>query len=286
MRAALISAILALLLFQGCFQQIAVGSLTGIMEDGFVVMNEESDLELAETSIASNLKLIESVLRGDPDNKKLLLMACRGYASYAMAFVEDRDPARARVMYLRGKEYGLRLFPAGSALGKALRTDPTGLAGALGRAPASDVPAVFWTALAWGGAVSLDLTDPDGLADLPRVQSMMEWVRSTDPGYFYGGADFFLGTLAGSRPPILGGDSTASREHFERSIGLSGGRFLLTYVYYARTYAVQVQDSALFGRLLTAVDTASADILPEARLSNVVAKKKAALLRASLNQLF
>jgi hypothetical protein len=47
-----------------------------------------------------------------------------------------------------------------------------------------------------------------------------------------------------------------------------------------------VQDSALFGRLLSAVDTASVDILPEARLSNVVAKKKAALLRGRINELF
>ena len=50
--------------------------------------------------------------------------------------------------------------------------------------------------------------------------------------------------------------------------------------------AVQAQDSALFGRLLTAVDTASVDILPEARLSNVVAKRKAASLRATINDLF
>jgi hypothetical protein len=286
MRAILISALFALFLFQGCFQQIAVGSLTGIMEDGFAVMNEESDLQLAEASIGSNLKLIESVIRGDPGNRELLQMACTGYSSYAMAFVEDQDPARARVFYLRAKDFGLRLFPPASALGKALRGDPAGLTDALGRAPASDVPAVFWTALSWGGAISLDLTDPDGLADLPRVQAMMEWVRSKDPGYFYGGADFFLGTLAGSRPVFLGGDSAASREHFERALELSRGHFLLTYVYYARTYAVQVQDSALFGRLLTAVDTASVDILPEARLSNVVAKKKAALLRASINERF
>jgi hypothetical protein len=286
MRAAPISAILALFLFQGCFQQIAVGSLTGIMEDGFVVLNEESDLPLAEASIASNLKLIESVLRGDPGNEKLLLMACRGYASYAMAFVEDVDPVRARTFYFRGKDFGLRLFPPGSALGKALRSDPSGIPGALRGATESDVPRIFWTALAWGAGISLDLTDPDGLADLPRVQALMEWVREKDPAYFYGGADFFLGTLAGSRPAMLGGDTAASRAHFERALGLNGGRFLLTYVYFARSCAVQMQDTALFGRLLTAVDTASVDILPEARLSNVVAKKKAAALRGRMNELF
>jgi hypothetical protein len=286
MRATAIVAVVALSLFQGCFQQIAVGSLTGVMEDGFAVLNEESDLALAEASIGSNLKLIESVLRSDPGNEKLLMMACRGYSSYAMAFVEDVDPARARGFYLRGKEYGLRLFPEGSAVGKALRSEPSTTVEALRRASLSDVPKVFWTAVSWGGAIALDLTDPDALAALPVVQAMMEWVREKDPAYFYGGPDFFLGTIAGSRPAMLGGDPPAARDHFERALGLNGGRFLLTYVYYARSYAVQAQDSALFNRLLTAVDTASIDILPEARLSNAVAKKKAVLLRSKTNELF
>jgi len=118
------------------------------------------------------------------------------------------------------------------------------------------------------------------------VEAMMNFVRERDPGYFYGGADFFLGTIAGSRPPMLGGSPASSKEHFDRALSLSGGKFLLTYVYYARTYAVQVQDSVLFGSLLTAVDTASLDILPAARLSNAVAKRKAALLRAKTAELF
>jgi hypothetical protein len=286
MRALTILSLFCILIFQGCFQQIAVGSLTGIMEDGFIVLNEEPDLQLAEASISSDLKLLESVLRGDPDNPKLLLMTCRGYASYAMAFAEDTDPARARGFYLRARDFGLRLFPQGSALGSALRSDPSSLPEALRHASMSDVPAIFWTAVAWGGYISLDLTDPDALAGLPRVQALMEWVREKDPGYFYGGADFFLGTIKGSRPPILGGDPAASREHFERALALNGGKFLLTYVYYARSYAVQTQDSTLFKQLLTAVDTASVDILPEARLSNAVARKKAVLLRERFNELF
>ncbi len=285
-RPTIILSFACLLLFQGCFQQIAVGSLTGIMEDGFLVLNEESDLALADASIASNLKLIESVLKGDPGNDKLLLMACRGYASYAMGFVEDDDTARALLFYRRGRDYGLRLFPADGALAVALRSDPAGLPDALRRAATSDVPAIFWTAVAWGSAINLDRTNPDALAELPRVEAMMEWVREKDPRYFYGGADFFLGTLKGSRPAILGGDTAASRVHFERALELNGGKFLLTYVYYAKSYARQTLDSALFGRLLTAVDTASIDILPEARLSNAIAQKKAIILRDKINEFF
>ncbi len=286
MRLILIAAIGTLFLSAGCFQQIAVDSLTGIMGNGFDVLNEESDLELAATSIAGNLKLLESVLRTDPGNRDLLLMTCRGYASYAMAFIEDEDPVRAREFYRRGMEYGKQLFDPRGKLGKSLDGTSADVEAALREAGLRDVPAVFWTAVSWGGYVSLGLTDPDALASLPKVEAMMNFVKDRDPGYFYGGADFFLGTIAGSRPPMLGGDPAASKAHFDNALSISGGKFLLTYVYYARTYAVQVQDSMLFGSLLTAVDTASLDILPAARLSNAVAKRKAVFLRAKMNELF
>ena len=278
--------IAAALSFSGCFQQIAVDSLTGIMENGFEVLNEESDLGLAATSIAGNLKLMEAVLRTDPGNRVILMMACRAYSSYAMGFVEDSDPPRAREFYRRGLEYGLRLFDPRGSLRRSFDGSSADVEESLRRADARDVPTVFWTAVSWVGYISLGLTDPDALAALPKVEAMMNFVRDTDPGYFYGGADFFLGTMAGSRPAMLGGSPEASREHFDRALAYSDGKFLLTYVYYARTYAVQTQDSILFGSLLTAVDTASIDILPGARLSNAVAKRKAILLRAKSHELF
>jgi hypothetical protein len=60
----------------------------------------------------------------------------------------------------------------------------------------------------------------------------------------------------------------------------------MTYIYYAKTYAVQQQDQELFESLLKNVDDASLDILPEARLPNAVAKKKAKFLHERLNELF
>ena len=60
----------------------------------------------------------------------------------------------------------------------------------------------------------------------------------------------------------------------------------MTHVYYARSYAVQTQNQKLFEDCLTTVDTTSLEVLPKARLSNAIAKKKAKLLRAKFDQLF
>jgi hypothetical protein len=274
------------ILFSGCFQQIAVKSLGGIMDDGFVVLNEEQDLAIARTSIESNLKLLETILKSDPENEHYRLLACMGYSSYALGFVEDENPERARLFYLRGKEYGMSILNQNTAFREAQEKDIDEFRSVLKSFPKKDVPTVFWTAIGWGSYISINLTDPAAIADLPKVEAMMTFVTETDPAYFFGGAHFFLGTLAGSRPEMLGGSPAISKKHFDECLKINGGKFLLTYVYMARSYAVQTQNQELFESCLTTIDTTSIDILPESRLSNAIAKKKATLLREKLNELF
>lgn len=274
------------LLFVGCVQQIAISSIGTIMENGFEVINEEQDLDIAEKSIASNLKLIEAVIKSEPSNKHFLLLASIGYSSYALGFVEDNNEERARLFYLRGKEYGLKILTQNRQFEEALNKDITQFTASLQSFCKEDIPAIFWTALGWGSYISWALTEPAALADLPKVEAMMKVVVEKDPSYFYGGAHFFLGTLYGSRPRMLGGNPDSSKKHFEECLKIHKGKFLMTYVYMARSYAVQIQDRELFERCLTTVDTTSIDILPQARLSNAIAKKKARLLRDKIEELF
>lgn len=273
-------------LFLGCFHQIAVNSLGGIMDDGFVVLNEEQDLDIADKSIASNLKLLETILRSDPNNTHYLFLASMGYSSYALGFVEDDNPDRARLLYLRGTDYGMKILYHNTKFANARVKSIDEFRTALSSFTKDDVPAMFWTAIGWGSYISLSISDPTALADLEKVEAMMHFVLEKDSTYFYGGAHFFLGTVDGSRPQMFGGHPEASREHFEECLKINSGKFLMTYVYYARSYAVQTQNQKLFDECLTIVDTTSIDILPQARLSNAIAKKKAKLLREKTDQLF
>jgi hypothetical protein len=273
-------------LFSGCFQQIAVKSLGGIMDSSFEVLNEEQDMGIAEVSIASDLKLLEAILKSDPENEHYLFLATMGYASYALGFIEDESPERARLFYLRSKEYGMRILNRNKQFRLAQNSGAEEFYSALESFSQDDLPAIFWTAAAWGSYISLNLTDPDALADLPKIEQMMKFVAQKEPTYFYGGAYFFLGTLAGSRPQMLGGDPELSKQHFEQCLKINNGKFLMTYVYYARSYAVQTQNKELFKQCLATVDTASIEILPEARLTNAVAKKKAKILLEKIDELF
>ncbi len=273
-------------LFTGCIEQIAINSIGGIMDNGFVVLNREQDLDIAEKSIASDLKLLEAIMESDKKNEHFKFLASQGYASYALAFVEDASPERAKLFYLRSRDYGLQILTKNKAFANALTKDQTEFQAAMQTFDKDDVPAIFWTAIGWGGYIYLNLSDPDAVSDLSKVQAMMEFVVEKDPTYFQGGAYFFLGTLNGSIPKVLGGNPEASKKQFDEAFKINGGKFLMTYIYYARSYAVQTQNKALFEECLNTVDTTSLEVLPDLRLTNAVAKKKALLLRERISDLF
>lgn len=275
-----------ILLLQGCVQTLAIRTMGSIMDYGLETFNEEGDLQLAREALGSNLKLLEALIKGDPGNKQLLLVASQGFSAYALGFAEDDSAERARGFYLRGRDYAMEVLVQNSRMKGAIDKDLLTFQAALQTLSKDDVPAVFWTAFGWGSYINLTRGDVGAIADLPKVIAMMEFVREKDSTFYYGGPYLILGSIEGSMPQALGGKPEKAKQYFEQALAVNGGRFLLTYVYYAKTYAVQLQDQALFESLLKKVDDASVDILPEARLSNAIAKRKARLLREHLNDLF
>jgi tetratricopeptide (TPR) repeat protein len=258
----------------------------GILDNGLSAFYEESDLQLAHEALGSNLKLIEAMIKSDPENEQFLTFAAEGFNAYALAFCEDDSVERARVFYLRAKEYGMRVLMKNKKFKEALDSNITAFREAVNTFDKDDVPAIFWTAFSWGSYINITRTDVAGLADLSKVNALIEFVAKTDPSFYHGGAYLFLGTIEGSTPKSLGGNPDKAKEYFEKCLALNGGRFLMTQLYYARTYAVATQDQPLFESLLKKVEEASPDILPEARLANIVAKKKARKLLAQSNELF
>jgi len=286
MRLPILFAFLSVFAFSGCLRTIAVSTVGGIADDGFEAFTSESDLAFAEQALPANLKLMEVMLKSDPDNERILRLLSQGYSSYALGFLEGKDDARAREFYIRGRDFGYRIMRRDARLAKALDGTVDDLQAELATRGKDDVPGVFWSAFGLGSYIQLSLTEPSALADLPKAEAMMEFVDRVDSSYYYGGADLFLGTLAGMRPKMLGGNPERAKAYFEKALRLSGGKFLITYDYYASAYAVPTQNEELFTELLGKVQGASLDILPEFRLANAIAKEKAAALLAKKADLF
>lgn len=275
-----------LLAFSGCIQGIAVSTVGGIVDDGFTAITGESDLDFAEKALPGNIKLLEVMLKSDPENVRMLVLTSQGYSSYALAYLEDSLQDRARDFYARGRDYGLRILRQDDDVAKALDGTVDDLKAVLERKGKDLVPGAFWAAFGWGSFIQLSLDNPDAIGDLPRAEALMEFVTRHDSAYYYGGAHVFLGTLYGSRPKMLGGNIDLARRHFESALRINGGKFLMTYVYQAKSVAVQTLDEELFDSCLRKVQEASIEILPEFRLANAIAKRKAQLLLSRRADLF
>ncbi len=279
--------ICSLVIFSSCsVQRIAIRSLGGVLDNSMSALFEEGDLKLAESAIASDLKLLEGLIKSDPGNEHLLFLASQGFTSYALGFVEDTDPERAKSLYLRARDYGMQILSKRREFDASRSGDLGQFKIALEKFEAKDVPALFWTANAWASWINLSFTDPQALADLPRVQMLMERVIALNENYFFGGAHLFFGTIYAARPPILGGDIEKSKYHFDKCFERANHKFLLPYVYFARFYATRQFDQELYIRILDEVIQTPDDILVDQRLPNAIAKQKAKLLLERVEEFF
>lgn len=275
---------LAAALTLGCStQQLSVRMALPLAQTQYQSIQEESDPALAEQAIPANLKMLEGFLKEDGSNPEILVPLAEGFCGYAFSFIEDKDPERASALYSRGRGYAEKAL----ALDKDL--DELGLdqfKETLSNLNASDLPAMYWLGQCWGGWLMLNLDNPEAFVDISKIEWWMLRVLELDETYHYAGPHLFLGGFYGSRTKLLGGDPEKARLHFDRNLELTDNRFLLTHFLYARTYAVQMQDRELFESLLNTVMETPADVIPQQRLANEVAKTKAKQLMDRADELF
>ena len=290
-------------ILSGCsITKMAVNETASIMLEAIVVYERETDLELAAQAIPSNLKMIEALLEVTPDNPDLLFLACYSYTLYASGFVDEKiDIAdkqydfekkdlliiRANDYYERAIGFGLKLIAqTRKTFPEAFEQDLESLSSELKVFKKKHVPALFWTAYAWVSLINLQPNDPDKLAKLPNVELIMQRVMELDENYFCGGAHMFYGAYYGGRPKILGGDPVKAKQHLERAIEISRGKYLMPKFLLAKYYAVQAQDRECFEQTLREIISAPRDLFPEQSLANQLAKRNAERYLGYADELF
>ena len=275
-----------IVLLSGCStSQLIARGATPLIDNGVTAMNRETDLELARASMPANLKMIEALLLADPDNAAFRVQAAMGFYGYALGFVEADDPARAAQLYRRAREHALVALDHAGISQATLTGDMATLEQALAKLDVSAVPALFWTASTWGKWIELQLDDPARLAELPRVEALMQRVLVLDETYYYGGVHVFFGAYYGGRAPMFGGDFARSAKHFDRAAAINQNQLLLVEVYRARYLLRQMGDREAFHVTLSRVLNAEIN-RPDFNLANALAKKQAAALLAQEGDLF
>jgi len=272
----------------GCvsIDRYALRITASMLERGRKAALEEPDYELGREAVGSQLKLIETMLVTEPENLTLRRVAAEGFGGYAFLFVEDGDPKRAKGLYIRGRDHALEAL-ALKAVFKGLKDkNIEDFEKALKWAKKEDVPDLFWAGFGWGGMVNLSKDDATALADLPKVVLLLKRVYELEPAFHFGGADLFFGVYYASRPVMLGGDPAKAKVHFDWAHKITRGEYLMTHVLNARWYAVAVQDRELFTQLLKKTLDAPSGALPDARLTDEAAKRKAAMYLEKIDDFF
>ena len=279
----------------GCsVQRFVVNKAGDALSGDSTSVARDDDPEFIRAAAPFSLKLIESLLARSPQHRGMLLAAASGFTQYSYAYIqfdaeqlEERDferslqlHQRAKRMYLRARDYGLRgLDVRHPGLAAALRRDPVA---ALQSADGDDAAFLYWTSAAWAAAISQGKDDPQLVGDLAAVDALAARAEALAPDFGDGSLQGFLISYEMARA----GRPEVARGHFERALADSGGHAAGPYVALAESVCVSQRSRAEFSALLDSALAIDADRYPERRLENLIMQARARWLKSRIDDLF
>jgi predicted anti-sigma-YlaC factor YlaD len=156
-----------------------------------------------------------------------------------------------------------------------LTTDPKGVLVPVRKA---DVERVYWAAASLGLAISTSKSDAGMIARVPEVQAMLDRAMELDESWGAGSLHEFAITLAATKPG--GADAATLKREYERALTLSGGNRASLFTTYAEAAAIPAQDVEAFRALLARALAVDTDAVPDWRVANLAAQKRARWLLA------
>ncbi len=282
-----VSGLLALV---GCdTEKLAADSTAELFGRAAPGVEQHWDYDLVGKSFPASIIQLEGLLRVVPDNETIGMSLVAAYIGYGTGWIEDRVEVadledeweeadalrrRALVMYtrawdlsrhfLRNRDPGLDAALAGGVdtLDAWLREVFT---------EKEDAAILLWSGASLGARINMGMEDMDTVADLPLAKVLLGYSVELDPDFMFMIGKMTMATLAASEFPP---DMDRAKLLFDEVLAETERRNLMVQLSMARYYAVNVGDDKLFRALLEEV-LAAGDVLPEARLSNTLARRKA-----------
>lgn len=298
--AALVSLVAATALGStGCIKaMILKGQIEGTRK-GAAGMNTTADYEVARSAAASGIAQFEGMHLLAPDNEDAYYLLVKGYASYAFGFAEDDyeiarmagdddladyHKARAKSLYARAVGYGFQWMEAKHEGSVAAQENEAAMKAYLAKFDdKADAQMLFWIGQAWAGRASVT-KEPELIGTLFVGRAIMERVVELDETTERGAGHVILGAMRSATGIATMGPESfeKAKAHFDKAFAINGGKVLLGKLQYAKAYACHMGDEtpgrkqslALYLKSMNEVLDAE-DPLPEARLTNAIAKRRA-----------
>ena len=249
---------------------------------------QESDIETARMAMPATLKTIEGFHVVSPENEILIALLAEGWCQYTTAFVqgeweqaiETNDFERADALAARGTKLDTRCVNysfkmLGGNWEEAVFGEIDALRAKLTSAGKDQVPGMLWLGIGLASTVNMNRDKITIISYLPKAKMILERVIELDDDYNMGLAHMALGMMYSFGGKAIGGNPDKAKLHFERSIEITEGKFLLTRVMYARHFGVAFQQRDFFHAELVKVLQTSPAVFPEQRLANELAHERA-----------
>jgi hypothetical protein len=278
------------LLIGGCdTAKLAADSTAQLFARAAPGVEQHWDYDVVGKSFPASIIQLEGLLHVVPDNEEIGMALVAAYIGYGTGWIEDRvevaDIAddweeadylrrRALVMYTRAwdlSKHFLRNRDAGfdAALKGGVDTLEQWLFAVF--TEKEDASILLWAGASLGARINMGMEDMDTVADLPLAKLILGRSVELDPDFMFMIGKMTMGVLAASEfPPDMDRAKTILDEVLEQT----ERRNLMVQMSMARHYAVNMGDHELFRSLLQEVLDAG-DVLPEARLSNAIARRRA-----------
>jgi hypothetical protein len=260
-----------------------VSGITSRMADNLAttILNS-SDIDTVREGVPAYLLLVDSFLRGSPDEINLLLAASSLNGSYSI-FTE---PDRSKMLNQKALDYAMRAV----CLSKAQLCDLQSISFAefenrISGLAVQDVRVAYAMGVAWAGWIQAFSDDWNAIGQLGRVKALMEKIVELDETWEGGGPHLYMGGLETLLPASMGGRPEKGKIHFERSLKISDDKYLMTRVIYAEQYARLAFNKELHDRLLQEVIAAD-PVFDDMTLINKMAQARAAELLAESDEYF
>ena len=277
-------------------KKMGISRMADALSSTASAFSRDDDPEFVRIAAPSTLKMVEMLLDEQPSHPGLLMTACSGFTQYAYGFLqveaEIRDAsdvaaardlrARAVQMYDRAGGYCSRALDLRHP--QFLRPGPQD-GDPLARTTAADVPALYWTAVAWGGKLSVVENQLKFIGGLVQIRQLLTRALELDEGWESGALHEAMIAVEGL-PALAGGSPARARTHFDRAVALSGNQSAFAYVTMATSVAQPAKNRAEFERLLRAALAIDVSKRSSLRLVNLIAQKRARFLLSRVDRLF
>jgi hypothetical protein len=287
--------------------QFAASSTVGVMRRAAPSASRYRDPDLAEAAMPASMGQMEGLLELIPGDMVLRGLMGRSYVSFGYAFMEEHMEVaeqtgteeeiehwrtRATQAYVRAREVTMdgldQRYPQDGGL---LATQHAGLEAfvahlALYTNVETDMPLLMFATYAWARYIGLHRDDMNAIADLPYVTAMSDRLLAMDPTYLDNAPVALHAGLIGSAPQALGGRPADARVELDRAIELSHRQNLLYLMTEAQIVGIALQDRALYRSLLEEIIAFDVDSVPEQRLANTVAQRRARRWLGRIDEFF